>query len=154
MFTCTGHDCLHVRVTIVSVPRLCPKTHVVVCRSELEQIQTQMAPKPILRVEVGARALRNPVGRVRVFATPTTAIDVACPSSSSSWLVTTIPLTFNEPVLHQRARIWSSSSRARVSCGRRRADLWRVDMRCLQLSWYDTSRPSTWLVRHRRHRGS
>ena len=30
---------------------------------ELELIQTQMTQKPMLRVEVGARALRNPVGR-------------------------------------------------------------------------------------------
>ena len=30
---------------------------------ELELIRTQMAQKPMLRVEVGARALRNPVGR-------------------------------------------------------------------------------------------
>ena len=39
---------------------------------ELELIQTQMTQKPMLRVEVGARALRNPVGRgggaARVFA--------------------------------------------------------------------------------------
>ena len=39
---------------------------------ELELIQTQMAQKPMLRVEVGARALRDPVGgggdAARVFA--------------------------------------------------------------------------------------
>jgi hypothetical protein len=31
--------------------------------SELELLQTHMTQKPVLRVEVGARALRNPVGR-------------------------------------------------------------------------------------------
>jgi hypothetical protein len=30
---------------------------------ELELIQAQMTQKPVLRVEVGARALRNPEGR-------------------------------------------------------------------------------------------
>ena len=30
---------------------------------ELELIQAHMTQKPMLRVEVGARALRNPVGR-------------------------------------------------------------------------------------------